>query len=443
MSSSMPLTRRQVLLFVCVLFAGFVLRAGAAAFTVVDKPIRADAAQYYAYAFNLVETGTYSMELPGITAHPRPDATRPPGYALALAPFAALWPQPEAFLTAVLWAQALAGMLTIWLSFVLARRLMPVPVALLVAALVALSPHLVSMGTYLLTETLFTLLLVAGLCAATIALDSGRTRDAVLAGALLGAAAMTRATLNYLPVLLLALLLSPGLRRRHGRCLAIVALGMALPLLLWGLRNLLVLGQWSDPTLAINMLHHGMYPDFMYRNDPASYGMPHRHDPESARISSGTGAFLSVLLERMRAEPATYLSWYLFGKLDTFLQWSIVAGQGDVFVYPVIYSPYYDNPNFIATHVAMHLLHAPLMWLGSARAMVLCMRMVRGRVVSASEWLLAVIVMYFLLLHMIGAPFPRYRIPLQPVLYLLALQGLLAAWSWVRFRRQSQPVLQP
>lgn len=428
MTNTVPMARALRLLLLLVLLAGAALRFGAAAFTIVDEPIRADASQYYAYARNLVDAGVYSMSAPG-SATPVPDAVRPPGYALFLAPFAALLPEPETFLSAVLFAQALLGVLLIQQSFVLAARVLPHGWALAVALLVALSPHLVSLGTYLLTEALFALLLVAGLLQTLRALDGGRVAQAIGAGALLGAAAMTRATLNYLPVALLLLALLPGLRHRYGRTLLVVALTLALPLVLWGLRNLLVTGHWSDPTLSMNMLHHGMYPDFMYDADPRSYGMPYRFDPDSARITSGIGEFWTVLRERFAADPGTYWHWYLWGKLATFLQWSIVAGQGDVFVYPVIYSPYYANPNYIASYVLMYWLHLPLVWLGSAAALVFCVRALRGRPVDAGVLLLALVVVYFLLLHIVGAPFPRYRIPLQPVLYVLALAALHALWQ--------------
>jgi hypothetical protein len=44
----------------------------------------------------------------------------------------------------------------------------------------------------------------------------------------------------------------------------------------------------------------------------------------------------------------------------------------------------------------------------------------------------ALVLLYFTALHMIGAPFPRYAIPLRPFLYGMAIFALAAAWDLVK-----------
>lgn len=46
--------------------------------------------------------------------------------------------------------------------------------------------------------------------------------------------------------------------------------------------------------------------------------------------------------------------------------------------------------------------------------------------------LLATLVLYYLILHMVGAPYPRYNIPLLPFIFGLAMVPLLAAFGAVR-----------
>jgi hypothetical protein len=40
----------------------------------------------------------------------------------------------------------------------------------------------------------------------------------------------------------------------------------------------------------------------------------------------------------------------------------------------------------------------------------------------------SLVLLYFTAMHMVGAPFPRYSIPLRPFLYGMGL--LTAAWGW-------------
>jgi hypothetical protein len=63
----------------------------------------------------------------------------------------------------------------------------------------------------------------------------------------------------------------------------------------------------------INFLHHGMYPDFRYRQMPESYRRPYQYDPISDAISSDLKTILHEILNRYREDPATHLKWF-FGK---------------------------------------------------------------------------------------------------------------------------------
>jgi hypothetical protein len=47
----------------------------------------------------------------------------------------------------------------------------------------------------------------------------------------------------------------------------------------WKLRNWAVVGAVSDPTLMVNTVLHGAYPDFMFNGLEASHGAPYRYDP--------------------------------------------------------------------------------------------------------------------------------------------------------------------
>ncbi len=422
----------QWLAVVGVLAVAFLLRLGAADRTVIDGPVRADALDYYSYAYNLRHHGVYSHVAPreGRDVVPPPDALRSPGYP------AFLWAIWDERLSFMLWrtrfVQGVLDVGTVLLVFLLGCRALPFGWALAAGLLTALSPHLISATTYLLTETLFTFLMVLGLWLTVLAAE--RAWLAPLAGAALGAAALTRPTLQYLILLVPPLLLWYAGWRRGWRTAAALVLGFAVVFAPWIVRNIAVIGQPSDSRLAVNTLHHGMYPDLSYRNDPRTRGAPYRFDPRGAEIGKDLASVLAEIRRRFSEEPARHLYWYLIGKPLTLLSWGIAAGMGDVFVYPVAASPYFTDPIYIWTHRLMFLLHWPLVVLALIGAFGFGFsRRARSAGTGGLLWpLLTLTVFYFLVLHMVGAPFPRYGIPLRPVLYLLAVWVLAMGWTRVR-----------
>ena len=145
-----------------VLFAlAMSLRLGAVNNTVIDAPIRADATDYYNYALNLKYHHIYSRErFSGKT--PQPDALRAPVYPAFLVPFVE-YPPSGFMLWRISLAQALIDSITVILALSIFRMIMSEGWALGAAFLTAISPHLISSTTYLLTETLFTFLMMLSL----------------------------------------------------------------------------------------------------------------------------------------------------------------------------------------------------------------------------------------------------------------------------------------
>src|SRR5262249_6064638 len=136
-----------------------------------DNPIRADAAQYYLSAYNLAKHGIYSMSPARVqdkTAPLKPDDFRWPGLPLLIAAFMLQWPDHALIYREVQWTNILAGTATIILVGLAALAALPSWAALSVAFLTAISPHLISMTVYMLTETpgAFFVALVLALCAA-------------------------------------------------------------------------------------------------------------------------------------------------------------------------------------------------------------------------------------------------------------------------------------
>lgn len=433
-SSGNRVTRAAVVLMVLIVALAAYLRWGAVNGTVIENPVRADAAEYLSYAYNLKFYHIYSSLRPGTDAVPTPDAVRPPGYPLFLSLFTNRVPS-SAMLTNITLAQALLGLLTVLLSAALFRHVVSAPWALTTALLVALSPHLISMETYILSESLFTFLLVLSIWLIVQAMVARSVAIGSLAGLILGAAALTRPSLQYF-IVPLSLVCMIGVRRVcPWRVFATLVLTFVVVVSAWVVRNELAIGRLSDPRLAINTLHHGMYPDFMYKGIPQSRGIPYAFDPKSNEIGKSFSSVIDAIGTRFASEPVRELRWYLLGKPVAFFSWDMVAGIGDVFVYPIKTSPYLTQKIFATTHMIMWWLHWPLTILACLAAILVfipsCTR----------EWLpeqvlltrvIATLIFYFVVVHMVGAPFPRYSIPLLPFMFGMSMVGLGMMFHVVR-----------
>lgn len=425
-----------VLLLAMIVLLGAALRLWVISDTTVKSPIRADAQRYYAGALNLKYWGVFSSTFSGTVAPP-PGAAISPGTSVALMPFVE-YPPTRRMLFRFNAYQAILSTLTILAAYALYRLLAggqradqspaasPPHIdkgALLVALLIALSPHLISMTTYLLTETQFTFLLMFGLLALAWGIHRERPGWAVLGGVLLGLSALTRPTTEYLP-LFMAPFLFWAMGPRPFLRIGLPALGSALAIIVaWKIRNLATIGALSDPMLFNDTILLGIYPDFMFNAMPESYAYPTRHDPFAAQAPALSEVF-QELFRRAREAPLTYAHWYLIGKPTALLSWKIVAGAGDIFIYPVAASPYLSSPFLQFTKTVSAYLHPFL----TVAALIGCgIILFRPRLFGLNEnsrciaILIVSVVLYFLAVHMVGAPFPRYGIPLRPIIYGLGL----------------------
>jgi hypothetical protein len=94
-------------------------------------------------------------------------------------------------------------------------------------------------------------------------------------------------------------------------------------------------------------------------------------------------------------------------------------------------SPYMTNPIFRCSRDIMYYLHWPLVLLSGIAAVVVwiprCMAFCGETTIFIGR-LLSLMLGYFLVIHVVGAPFPRYGVPLRPVTYGLAVFCLVIAY---------------
>lgn len=433
-----------VYVLMAILLVAFDLRIQSVINTVMDTPVRADAREYVLYAHNLKNYGVYSrsdtLAADG-QVNPVPDAKRAPLYPLFIALFLDK-PPSAANVATITRVQAVISTLTVLLVFLISRRILPMPLALTASALTAISPHLVTMNIYLLSETLFCFLVVLTMLLIVSTTEKSGTVKPALAGLTLGASALTHPMLLYFVIPLTVFLLycwgwKPGWRK-----VVVLVLGFSLLYGTWIARNINTLGAPGDNTLMLAGLRTGVYANMMYRNDPQSYGYPYRFDSRFEETSKNLPSVVAEIGNKFKEAPVEQLRWYILGKPLMLWSWSNIEGPGNVFVYPVESTPYNYLPQFKATHALMHATH----WIFVAlMAGGICIAWLPPRWSGFSQEALfvtraiSILLLYHAAIMMISFPLPRYAIPMRPFLHIMAMLPIALAARWALEKWSAHP----
>jgi 4-amino-4-deoxy-L-arabinose transferase-like glycosyltransferase len=426
------------LIMVAILALGFGMRLQMVEQTEVDTPVRMDAADYYLYAYNLLRHGIYSRQTSAtntsVRDKPVPDAFRNPGYSLFLLPFVEFPPTP-AMIRHIVVTQAVISTFTILLAFGFLRAFLSRPWALAASIMVAISPHLIVFDIYMLTESLFTffMVLVAYLMKRLVTNRTGGW--AIITGIGLGCALLIRPTLMYFIFFLILAFFILFKRTQALRLLTFLVIGFSITYGPWIVRNLVTLNAVSDSSLAAVTVQVGMYPGAMYRSIPESCGAPQKFDPDFDSNRS-MSSVLKLILKRFENEPVRHIRWYFISKPLTFFSWkTMLLGNNDIFVYPVLTSPYHHDRMFRFTYQVMHALHWPviicalsaaiLVWFPSANKVFSDEAIIIPRFCS-------LLLMYFVLVHIAVTPTPRYSVPLRPFIYGMGMLGLSISMTTIR-----------
>jgi 4-amino-4-deoxy-L-arabinose transferase-like glycosyltransferase len=222
------MTRR---LLAVAFVAGLVIRLALLWSTAGMGPKVEDEQQYTRIAENVVAGTGFSW------AVGQPTSIRPPLYPGLLA---ATWTLlGTTSFQAVRAIQILLSLATAALVFVLGRSAWNDRVGAAGAAICWLYPSLIFYDSLILTETLFTFLLIAFVAATVTLVKTPRALAAIACGATLGLAALTRSVLWPLPLILcpgLLLLIDVRLARRVALA-AVVFVAYAVVVAPWAIRN--------------------------------------------------------------------------------------------------------------------------------------------------------------------------------------------------------------
>jgi len=410
------------------------LRWTAIELTIVERPLRADATEYYATAYNLRFNGTYSRSLQPLinpTAKVEPDAYRPPGLPLLIA--AIITPQSGTAIIGHMQAiNLLFGIITVAVVFVAAAAVLPLPAAIVVGLLVACSPHLVSFTVYVLSETpsAFLVAILLG-CAAIKAPSSRRMRAAffVAFGAVVGVLSLFRPVfLAFTPLLALAY----PKRDDKWRCLLFACLGAAIVVAPWFIRNALNVPRTVAPSLLAATMLDGAYPGFVYQGNMATFPYGSRSDPIFKEAEKSVSLTLKEIARKIAENPIAMARWYLFEKPVYLFQWNNIDGT-DIFIYDVRSTPFHNDKLFQTIYIVFRYTHLPVLILSVMGAMAAWLPSTAKHLSPDQLPLLRVASLMLPFVYVAHIPFfaaIRYAAPILPAIYLLAVFAVVA----LRFR---------
>jgi hypothetical protein len=316
---------------------------------------------------------------------------------------------------AVRYVQAVVGTLVIPLTFWLARRFLGVRGSLAAAAIVALHYALVIRAQDLLSENLFTPLLLLAILAWVRALEVPTVRRCALGGALLGLATLCRPASALLPVVLPALLPRALAWRRRIALAGISLAAMAAVLAPWTLHNVRTFHRVMPLTVpgAVIFQSSPAYEQLIRETGRTLVQVfhhelsPRRNGGHNPMSVAGSDYFTARGVASIRDEPLAYVR-YSLRKPAYFWFGNPHADWPNFAIFdPRAWTPYF-SAHQIAGHFATRLL--PLLGLAS-------LWLLRRRLTPLLP-LLAVLA-YFTLFHTALYPELRYSEPLQPLLAIV------------------------
>ncbi|MBW1786880.1 MAG: hypothetical protein JRK53_09745 [Deltaproteobacteria bacterium] len=407
--------------------------------SIVNRPIRADAAKYVKAAYNLKYFGVYSLETP---RKPTSNTDLSPGFPL----FLTIFTGKAGLNPAVLKVQAVMGALVCVFTFVLARMALAYGWALAAGILTALCPHLIALDYYLLTESLFTFAMTLGLLLLAVAWKTNRLMFALSAGLALAISARIRAV-NMLIVFWMA---SVFLYRAQERLfssraqfikqISLLMLGLVFVTASYRLfihhtkatvAHTEVAGEggakYTDMSSTVRNWGSILIPPDFYVKEQSHIHLYHRDRTYKRRTDSG-----------FWENPLPYLRWNLWGRLRMLWHWDN-AYNGDVYIYPMTRKGFEENGVLKGIYRSMRAMHWPLFMLSLAAPVVLFVKWRRKTLPIEQRMLLvpALAFVYFLgvlwMLWMLTW-LPRYTIPARPLSYILAAASL--CWLFDAARRR-------
>lgn len=359
---------------------------------------------------------------------------RTPAYPVLLAALLGVF---HGSLRAVVAAQVGVSLFTVWLTWLLATRLIGHRAALASGLVLALDPVSALFACLLQPETLFTALLVAGVVLWLAALERGAWQKATCAGLMFGLAALTRPIGLFLPLWLApAAWLRRDVRQRTWLLFCFL-LASAVPVGGWMAKNRILTGHPVFSIVGDSSLLHYRAAGALAKDEGISLDAARVRVWQRFWKTAPRGASLAELSRRQRVLALQILAEHPWGALrmmsDAVLR--MMAGTGLTALSNLVGDP---DPEGVSKPwkkavQALQALALGVVYLAVARGVIL---------LAARRELLAIaltlgVIAYFALLSAGPEANTRFRFPAMPFLAILAGHGL--SQSFARSRTGADP----
>ena len=424
--------RWGTLLLVSALFiCSFQLRWWYIQGTSMIQPVRADAALYTTIAYDLARDGKYYTKKYSPEIQKQLNS-RDPGYPFFLSVIARVNSSLTGFFYTTTFVQALLDSCTVIMSFFISGFFLPPLWCGVVSLLTAFSPHLISMTNYILTETLFTFLLTAAILSYLYCIKKRNLWFALLSGLIFSYAMCVRSVLQLFPLILIAIILFyfRDEWKFAIRSTSILLLASCIFFVPWQVYAHKHKPDAGNPSSLLGeVLYVGSYIGLVSDEENKKMygeGMPYRSDQDfEAIVDGGYYRILMEIAQRFKEKPIENLSWYLFGKPNMFWRWTMIHSGGEFNVYPYNWTWYDKNRIMNMSKELMWFLHPILVFCMHVGIIIFIIR--RKQYYKSQKIIMSTLIMlmfYFLFIHTITVPVPRYSLPLRPLLYFLAVYCL-------------------
>lgn len=368
-----------------------------------------------------------------------PTAVRGPGYPFLMG---AVYIASDDSRAAARVLNAALGALTVLLTFLLAKRIWGRRTGLVAAAFAAVFPPLVLLSRDLVAESLFIpLILAALLCVLNFRRSGGGLRWAAAAGGLCGVAILTR---NTGVVLLVPAVIGvwTGRPRLTGTAVRAPLLAVACAAVVvapWVVRNSIAFDRLVPPSTASGISASGTYNSASFR-DSDSHGA--WRDPQI--VPGFTNLFVTPGIDEAEVDArlrraAELFAWQHPGYVAETFGWNLMR------MFELAGGSVVDFDGTVLNDRGIGSADPPAERIGLGVAVLLAvvalLAMFRFGLARRSQgdparlargpWFLWLTPILMILAAALFAGLPRYRLPADPFLLILAAIGL--CWLWDRF----------
>ena len=398
----------------------------------VNHPLRNDAGAYFNAAFNISHWGIYSTTTPNLSTAPKPDAARSPGFPLILSGLIATSNDIASVVYKARIFHAFLGSLMVAMaSWLIWSQINPI-LAIFSGLLLAINPHLIVMEGYILTETLYAFELLFGILLAQLAFNRKSRTLALLAGAIFGYAALTRPSALLIPVFICFFIFISDWRKQRTTRHSIIwplLLAWFFIVAVFVVRNVVSIGtSTAGASAGWGSFIQGTYLNMSYAPSGVK-GYPYRFDPLYPRMIEDKSFAFKNLAKKISSKPFRYISWYLIGKTIEANYWDMsVEGYGDIYIYPLRYSPFETSSFFKGIRHISKSAHWFIVTIGLATALMLFYQILSkdpDREAPPLMVLCSLIALYHVMQGVVFYPAPRYTIPLKPEYLILTSYALM------------------